>query len=64
MDNSPLILKPKPPKGVYNYRTFSVRVKAETVDKLDEIASRTGYSRNQLIGIFLDYALEHVKLDK
>ena len=56
---SDLIIGPKPKsakKKPDGYHTFSVRVKQETVDKLDEISKRTGRTRNELIGIFLEYA--------
>ncbi|MDY5612227.1 ribbon-helix-helix protein, CopG family [Dysosmobacter sp.] len=54
-----LILKPKREKGDDGYRTFSIRIKKETVEKLDHIASRTDRSRNELIGIFLEYAADN-----
>ena len=42
-------IKIKKPDG---YHTFSIRIKRETVDKLDSIASKTGRTRNEIIGIF------------
>ena len=47
------------PKGDDGYKTFSIRVKEETVKKLDEIAMKTNRSRNELIGIFLEYSIEN-----
>ena len=46
-------------KGEDEYRTFSVRVKSETVEKLDAIAKKSGYTRNALIGMFLEYAADN-----
>ena len=36
MDNNKLIIKPKPVKGDDGYRTFSVRLREELVDRLDD----------------------------
>ena len=46
-------------KGDDGYRTFSIRVKSETVEKLDAIAKKSGYTRNALIGMFLEYAADN-----
>jgi len=59
MDQEKLIIYPKRAKGEDGYKTFSIRIKDELVDKLNDISARTGYSRNELIGKFLEYALEH-----
>lgn len=64
MARDELVLRPKRVRGEDGYRTFSVRVKEDTVAKLDAIASRTGYSRNELIGIFLEYAAEHCRVEE
>lgn len=63
MPDDELILRPKRLKGDDGYNTFSVRVKEDVVAKLDEIAKRTGHSRNELVGIFLDYAVEHCRIE-
>lgn len=63
MPDDELILRPKRLKGDDGYKTFSVRVKEDVVAKLDEIARRTGHSRNELVGIFLDYAVEHCRIE-
>lgn len=47
------------PKGDDGYKVFSIRIKEEIVDKIDGISRQTGRSRNELIGTFLDFALEH-----
>lgn len=59
MREDDLILRPKKMRGEDGYKTFSIRVKNETVEKINEIAQQTGYSRNELIGRFLEYAAEH-----
>jgi len=59
MESEKLILHPKSPKGEDGYKVFSVRIKEELVEKLNEISAQTGYSRNELIGKFLEYAVDH-----
>ena len=58
MNNENLVIQPKL-RGEDGYRTFSIRVSKETVARLDNLANRTGHSRNELIGIFLDFALDN-----
>ena len=57
-----LVVRVKRPKGEDGYRTFSVRLREPIVSQMDEIAKEAGRSRNELIGLFLEYALEHYKL--
>lgn len=64
MEKDDLIVKPKRPKGEDGYKVFSIRIKEETVSKIDNISMQTGRSRNELIGKFLDYALERCKVEK
>lgn len=65
MDNENLILHPKRAKGEDGYKTFSIRIKEELVEKINDISAQTGYSRNELIGKFLEYAADHCTiLDK
>ncbi len=54
-----LIIKRKPLKGEDGYKTFSIRIKDETVDSLDELAQKTNRSRNELINILLEYAIKN-----
>lgn len=51
------------PKGEDDYRTFSIRIKKETVEQIEEIAAKTGRSRNELIGILLDYAIANCEVE-
>ena len=62
MDQEKLIIYPKRAKGEDGYKTFSIRIREETVERIHAISARTGHSRNELIGIFLDYALEHCSI--
>ena len=54
-----LIINKKSLKGEDGYKTFSIRIKDETVANLDKLAAETNRSRNELINILLDYAIEN-----
>ncbi len=54
-----LIINKKSFKGEDGYKTFSIRIKEETVVKLDDLSKQTNRSRNELINILLDYAIEN-----
>lgn len=58
MESERLIIKPKKPKGEDGYKVFSIRVKEDVVARIDEISSKTGHSRNELIATFIEYALD------
>lgn len=58
------IHKKESTKGDDGYKIFSVRVKRETVNALDELARRTRRSRNELINLLLTYGVEHVEIDE
>lgn len=57
-----LIINKKGLKGEDGYKTFSVRLKDETVNKLNTLAEETNRSRNELINILLDFAIENSKV--
>lgn len=52
----------KKPKGEDGYKTFSIRIKEETVAELDEIAQVTNRSRNEIINQLLDYSVKHCEI--
>lgn len=54
-----LIIRSKKYKGNDGYKTFSIRVREEIVENIDSISDKTGHSRNELIGILLEYAVNH-----
>lgn len=58
-----LIINPKVSKYDDNYKTFSIRIKNRTVQGLDMISQKTGYSRNQIIGMLLQYAIENCEIE-
>lgn len=57
-----LIIRRKSLKGEDGYKTFSVRIKEETVARLNKLAEETNRSRNELINILLDYAIDNSKV--
>lgn len=59
-----LVIRPKKYKGNDGYKTFSIRIKEELVENIDSISAKTGHSRNELIGIFLEYAVNHCKIEE
>ena len=54
-----LIIHRKSLRGEDGYKTFSIRIKEETVARLDQVAKDTNRSRNELINVFLDFALNN-----
>ena len=54
----------KKPKGEDGHKVFSIRIKDETVARLDELAQRTNRSRNDLINMLLDYAMDYCVVDE
>ena len=49
-------------KGEDEHKTFSIRLKDETVARLDDIAKKTNRSRNDLINLLLDYAMDYCEI--
>lgn len=60
--NDKLIINRKSLKGEDGYKTFSVRLKDETVIKLNKLSEETNRSRNELINILLDYAIDNSRV--
>ena len=58
-----LIINKKMLKGEDGYKTFSIRIKDETVASLDKLSKQTNRSRNELINILLDYAIENSEVE-
>ena len=58
-----LIIKKKLPKGNDGFKTFSVRIKESTVERLENLSVKTGRSRNELINIMLDWAIDNSQIE-
>ena len=54
------ITKKIPRKGEDGHKVVSVRMKDETISKLDDLSAQTNRSRNELINMLLEAALEDV----
>ena len=59
MNMSSKLLITKKMRGDDGYRVFSVRLKMELLDQVNALADDTGRTRNELIGMLLEFALEH-----
>lgn len=49
-------------KGDDGHKTFSIRVKEETLVKLDKIVKKSNRSRNELINLFIEYGIDHYEI--
>ncbi|MBE7042739.1 MAG: ribbon-helix-helix protein, CopG family [Ruminococcaceae bacterium] len=58
-----LIINKKNLKGEDGYKVFSVRIKEDTVIKLNNLSKETNRSRNELINLLLDYAIDHSQVE-
>ncbi|MBQ2889497.1 MAG: ribbon-helix-helix protein, CopG family [Clostridia bacterium] len=57
-----LVINKKNLKGEDGYKTFSVRIKDTTVARLNKLSEETHRSRNELINILLDYAIDNSRV--
>lgn len=57
-----LIIKKRSLTGDDGFKTFSIRIKDETVEKLNDLSNQTNRSRNELINVLLDYALKNCEV--
>ena len=50
-------------KGEDGFRVFSVRVREDVVARIDRIAADSGRSRNEIIGILLEFAVDKCRIE-
>lgn len=62
MEKKLKITKKTAVKGDDGYKVFSVRIKEETVDKLEKLVIATNRSRNELINILLEFGIENCEV--
>lgn len=62
-DNKLTIKKRNPLKGEDGSKVISVRIKDETIQRLDELVKETNRSRNEIISILLEYGLDNVEVE-
>ena len=58
------ITKKSAKKGDDGYKIVSVRMKDETIEQLDILSGKTNRSRNEIINILLESALNIVTVDE
>ena len=51
-------------RGEDGHKVVSVRMKDETIARLDAFSAQTDRSRNELINMLLDAALDHVTVSE
>ncbi len=64
MERRITITKKSHKKGDDGYKIVSVRMKDETIEKLESLSAETNRSRNELINILLENAIELVDVPK
>lgn len=64
LDKEIKITKKTPRRGDDGYKIVSVRMKEEMLERLDRLAAQTNRSRNELINLLLDSAMEIVKVEE
>ena len=62
MNNEIRIPKKSARRGEDGHKVVSVRMKDETIARLDELSVKTNRSRNELINMLLDAALNNVTI--
>ena len=62
MDREIRITKKVARRGEDGHKVVSFRMKDETIARLDELSIKTNRSRNELINLLLDAALNNVKV--
>lgn len=50
-------------KGDDGYKVFSIRIKEDVVGKLDDISAKTNRSRNDIINMMIEFAIENCEID-
>ena len=64
MSNEIRIKKRTPRKGDDGYKIVTVRMKEELIERLDTLAANTNRSRNELINLLLNAAVDIVKIEE
>lgn len=64
MEDNKLVIHPKKYRGEDGFKTFSIRIREDIVSRIDKISTETQRSRNELIGLFLEYALDRCVVEK
>ena len=55
-----VIFKKSRDRGDDGHKIISLRIRQETLERIEDLANKTDRSRNELLNILLSAALEHV----
>lgn len=64
MEQEIKITKKAARRGDDGYKVVSVRMREEMIARLDDLSARTNRSRNELINLLLDAAMDIVKVEE
>lgn len=64
MEKKITITKKTPRKGDDGHKIVSVRMREETLEKLERLSAKTNRSRNELINLLLESAIEMVQIEE
>ena len=64
MEKEIKITKKAARRGDDGYKVVSVRMKEEMIERLDDLSAKTNRSRNELINLLLDAAMDIVKVEE
>ncbi len=59
LSDNKLVLKSRRLRGEDGSKVLSVRMREGLVSRIDDIANKTGRSRNELFSILIEYALDN-----
>jgi len=62
MSKGELEIKPLPPRGEENSKSFTIRISKESFEKIEVLVKDTGRSRNSLVGLLIDYSLQNYRI--
>ena len=57
-----ILISKKGLQGEDGYKTFSVRIKDDVVEKLNRLAAESNRSRNDVVGILLEFAIDNCEI--
>lgn len=58
------ITKKQPRRGDDGHKVVSVSMREDTLERLDRLSERTNRSRNELINLLLESAMDIVKIEE
>ena len=64
MEKKITITKKTPRKGDDGHKIVSVRMREETLEKLENLSAKTNRSRNELINLLLESAIDMVQIEE